>query len=187
MRGTLYGAVESRVKGDYKRSIKEFAKVYHKLVQDAAKAQGQGGFWSKVAQQTKLSYKRNRMGFSVGVAGLSPKEKYKVSAGAAHQHTGGIIKAPGSGRYSKKAKALAIPLISLAKGKNPSDFPKGTFSVKRAGGNAYLVKTGLGIWSGKIAHYVLKKQVYIKPKNWFPFDKTESELENSFKDTFLNI
>ena len=98
---------------------------------------------------------------------------------AEHIHTGGIIK-------PKHRQYLAIPIDRSVKGKYPREYPGELVLIRRpqdgTRGRAYLakpMKTKLKpLW-------VLMRQVYQKPRPWWPDDEAvRSETVRFFEENF---
>ena len=98
---------------------------------------------------------------------------------ADHIHSGGVIK-------PRNRKYLAIPIDKSVKDKYPRELSDELFVVRRqedgTRGRAYLAKQ----MKRKVKFlYVLKSQVYQKPRPWWPDDNEIRQVsQNFFNETF---
>ena len=141
-------------------AVKQFA-------QKKARENIGGDFGDQIARHTILTDDRN-------------PDIHEVYAGgengyiAEHIHTGGVIR-------PKTRKYLAIPVDKSVKGLYPREYP-GDLVFLKANGRAYLAKP----MKRKIKPlWVLKRQVYQKPRPWWPEEwEVQSETVRFFNDNF---
>lgn len=146
--------------------------VVNQHIQQCARRRIGGDFGDKIARLSILTDDRN-------------PDKHVIYTGgtngyiADHIHSGGVIK-------PRNRKYLAIPIDKSVKDKYPSELSDELFVIRRqedgTRGRAYLAKQ----MKRKVKFlYVLKSQVYQKPRPWWPDDNEIRQVsQNFFNETF---
>ena len=136
-----------------------FGTLVKREVRRNCRAKGGRHFWSEVADATRVA--------SVSDSGVSVVNEHVA---AAQKQYGGPIAA-------KNAKALTIPISSLARGKRAGEFPQKLFTIKGEDGRRILgYSKGRGKKQQFVPLYALVKRVNQKPEPFWPDEAKAREL-----------
>ena len=136
-----------------------FGTLVKREVQRNCREKGGRHFWREVADATRVA--------SVSDSGVTVVNEHVA---AAQKQYGGPISA-------KNAKALTIPISSLARGKRAGEFPQRLFAIKGEDGRRILgYNKGRGKKRQFVPLYALVKRVNQKPEPFWPDEAKAREL-----------
>ena len=136
-----------------------FGTLVKREVRRNCRMKGGRHFWSEVADATRIA--------EVSDNGVTVVNDHV--AAAQKQYGGPIV--------AKNAKALTIPISSLARGKRAGEFPQKLFAIKGEDGRRILgYNKGRGKKRQFVPLYALVKRVNQKPEPFWPDEAKAREL-----------